>query len=131
MYTVSHQRGTAPASLVVVQGIGRALNPTKRSGRPQNTNLSCHDYDKVTSHHRDGKTVNTFRTDAFDTPVAVFAKVTGWMTVSGGRHGLTVTYSPDSIVRFAEVEQTDPETGDIVTLSISDITLREYLDTYC
>lgn len=127
MFTVSYERGTAPAVAVVIRGIGRSLNPPKRSGRPQNTNLSAHNYDNVYSAHRSGIKVNTLRTEAFDTPVAVFRKVTGWMTVAGGKDGLTMTYSPDAEVLYAEVYNPETEEVEVIT----NLPLSEYMDTYC
>lgn len=126
MFTVSYETGTAPASLVVVQGKGRALNPPKRSGRPMNTNLSAHTYDSNYARHNNGMKVNVERTDAFDTPVKVFRKNTGWMTVAGGKESLTITYAPDAVVKYAEVVLKD---GSVAR--ISNISLSDYLDTYC
>jgi hypothetical protein len=145
MYTVSYEAGTAPKSLLVVSGIGRALNPTERSGKPQHTNLSAHNYDNVTAQHRGTPAyrytergldyydfvgrgpVNEARTEAFDTPVRVWRKVTGWMTVSGGKQGLTVTFSPDARVVLAVVEQGEGEDPIIVT----DMSLNDFMDEYC
>lgn len=127
MNTVSYQRGTAPLALVVVRGIGRALNPTARSGKPQGTNLSAHNYDNRLAQHLNGKAVNNFRTEAFDTPVSVWKKKTGWMTVSGGRDSLTVTFDPNAVVVYAEVYNKKTDTLDIVT----GISLKDYMDTYC
>lgn len=127
MQTVSYSIGTAPASLVVVQGVGRALNPTARSGRGNACGaLSGREYDHKTSRHRSGLSVNNFRTEAFDTPVRVWEKNTGWMTVAGGKDGLTITFAPDAIVKYAEVIT---KTGEVIVLS--NITLNEYMHTYC
>lgn len=126
MKTVSYSTGTAPASLVVVQGMGRALNPTARSGKPTETNLSAHNYDNVVARHRSGASVNNMRTEAFDTPVKVWEKNTGWMTVAGGKDGLTITFAPGAVVKYAEVVDKDGEVQ-----VISNITLSEYMHTYC
>jgi hypothetical protein len=143
MYTISYESGTAPASLLVVQGVGRALNPTTRSGKPQETNLSAHTYDNKSARHRgtfvpafvqngrlwgdfEGRgLVNNLRTEAFDTPVRVWRKKTGWITVAGGKDGLTITFAPDARVVYAVVLRED---GPEVVL---DMALDEYLDTYC
>ena len=147
MRTVSYKTGTAPASLVVIQGMGRALNPTKRSGKPQESNLSARGYDNVRAKHRShfeltgevsksglawaksvgGGFVNNFRTEAFDTPVRVWAKNSGWLTVAGGKDGLTVTFAPDAVVKYAEV--LDEETGEVEV--IMGITLFDYMTNYC
>jgi hypothetical protein len=126
MNVVSYSRGTAPLALVVVRGTGRALNPTARSGKPTETNLSAHNYDNIKARHRSGVQVNNFRTEAFDTPVSVWEKNTGWLTVSGGKDGLTVTYAPGAVVVYAEV--VDKEGNMSVVMGIS---LKDYMDTYC
>lgn len=139
MKTISYLTGTAPASLVVVRGHGRALNPTKRSGRPQETNLSAHTYDNKVARHRSGAYANVVRTDSFDTPVRVFQKNTGWMTVSGGKEKQTVTYAPDAVVVYAEVKRfivdtvtpSGMEFGHFITETVTNIPLSEYMNTYC
>lgn len=130
MYTVSHLRGTAPANLVVVQGVGRALNPTPRSGKPMHTNLSAQGYDNESARHRSGAHVNNFRTEAFDTPVLVTRKGTGWMTVSGGKDSLSVTFAPDAVVVFALVEQKDKH-GNVTVTEVRDMSLFDYQEAYC
>lgn len=126
MRAVSYLVGTAPASLVVVRGMGRALNPTERSGKPQNTNLSAFTYDNVRSKHKNGQNVNNFRTEAFDTPIGVTRKNTGWMTVKGGKDGLTITFAPDAVVVYAEVVD---KNGNVEV--VTDMLLSDYQNTYC
>lgn len=109
-YTVKF--GTAPESILVVKGLGRAL--------ASRTNLSAFSYDNKHAFHN-GHRLNVERSASFDTPVRVWAKRTGWITVSGGRTGRTMTFSPDATVVFAVVN------GKV----ISNMSLKDFAETYC
>jgi hypothetical protein len=128
MNLVSYLNGTAPARVLVVQGVGRALNPTERSGKPLQTNLSAGNYDNITArHHMNGTIVpvNNMRVEAFTTPTRTTRKNSGWMTVSGGKDGLSVTFAPDAVVVYAVVVKDGAETV------ITNMLLSDYQNFYC
>jgi hypothetical protein len=110
-YTVKF--GTAPESILVVKGLGRALDTSS-------TNLSAFNYDSKYARHN-GRLLNVERSASFDTPVRVWAKRTGWITVSGGRTGRTMTFHPDATVVFAVVN------GKVV----SNLSLAAFAESYC
>lgn len=108
-YTVNY--GTAPESILVVKGVGRL----------HFYGASSQEYDSKKAHHRNGKPVNVERSASFDTPSPVYLRKSGWITVRGGRNGRTITFAPDAVVPYAVVNG----------VVVRDITLREYVDTYC